>query len=96
VLVNLANIAVVDEKLDRATALYEESLRMMDELGDRHGTAAATLAAGLVAHLRRNAEAAERLLMEGQTHLREGGGGQGLSWPLSNTIVDTHTHESFL
>ena len=26
-------------------------------------------------------------------NLREGGGGQGLSWPISNVLVDTRTHE---
>jgi hypothetical protein len=92
----VANIAVVDDELGEAAKLYDECLAMMVELGDRHGTAAALLGSGFVAHLGGEAEEAERLLMEAQTHLREGGGGQALSWPLSNTMVDTHTYESLL
>ena len=44
-------------------------------------------------HLRGETEEAERRLVEAQTNLREGGGGQGLSWPISNVLVDTRTHD---
>ena len=38
-------------------------------------------------------ESAQRLLTEAQTYLREGGGGQELSWAISNALVDTRTHD---
>ena len=44
-------------------------------------------------HLRGETEEAQRLLGEAQTHFREGGGGQGLSWPISSVLVDTRTHD---
>ena len=31
--------------------------------------------------------------MQAQTNLREGGGGQELSWAISNALVDTHTRD---
>ena len=36
------------------------------------------------------------ILTDAQTHLREGGGGQGLSWPLSNVLIETHTHHQLM
>jgi tetratricopeptide (TPR) repeat protein len=95
-LLPLANIAVVSKEPDRAAALYEQSLAMMGDLGDRHGLGAVLLGIGLAAHLRGEEQEAEETLVKAQTHLREGGGGQGLSWPLSNVLVDTHTHELFM
>ena len=89
----LANIALESNELDQAAALYNECLPMMDDLGDRHGVAAVLLGLGMTEHLRGKTEEAERLLVEAQTNLREGGGGQGLSWPISNVLVDTRTHD---
>ena len=65
----------------------------MGDLGDRHGVGAVLLGLGMAAHFRGEKAEAERLLAEAQTNLREGGGGQGLSWPISNVLVDTHTHD---
>ena len=65
----------------------------MGDIGDRHGMGAVLLGLGMAAHFRDETEAALRLLTEAQTSLREGGGGQGLSWPISNVLVDTHTHD---
>ena len=48
---------------------------------------------GMAAHFRSETDEAQRLLVEAQTNLREGGGGQGLSWPISNVMVDTRTHD---
>ena len=47
----------------------------------------------MAAQLRGESDEAQRLLVEAQTNLREGGGGQGLSWPISNVLVDTRTHD---
>ena len=92
-LLPLANIALESGELDQATALYNESLPMMSDLGDRHGVGAVLLGLGIAVHLRGETEEAQILLVEAQTHLREGGGGQGLSWPISNVSVDTRTHD---
>ena len=92
-LLPLANIALESNELVRATKLYEHSLPMMGDIGDRHGAGAVMLGLGMAAHFRGETEEAQLLLTEAQTNLREGGGGQGLSWPISNVLVDTRTHE---
>ena len=92
-LLPLANISLGSGELDQAKALYEQSLPMMGDIGDRHGVGAVLLGLGMVAQFRGDEGEAERLLTEAQTNLREGGGGQGLSWPLSNVLVDTSTHD---
>ena len=92
-LLPLANIALASDELDEATALYDECLHMMGDLGDRHGVGAVLLGLGMTAHFRGEPEKAQSLLTEAQTNLREGGGGQGLSWPISNALVDTRTHD---
>ena len=91
-LLPLANISLKSGNLDQATELYDQSLPMMSDLGDRHGVGAVLLGLGIAVHLRGETEEAQRLLGEAQTHFREGGGGQGLSWPISNLLVDTSTH----
>ena len=96
VLLPLANIAMVTNEPERATALYEESLALMGDIGDRQGLGAVLLGMGLAALLRGEAEEAEQTLVRAQTQLRESGGGLGLSWPLSHALVDTHTHDLFL
>ena len=68
----------------------------MGEIGDRHGVAAALLGLGMAAHFRGEAEEAERILSQAQTNLREGSGGQGIAWPLSNALVDTRTHRQLV
>ncbi len=93
ILLPLANIALESNEPDQATALYEQSLPMMRDLGDRHGAGAVFMGLGMAAQFRGEMEEAQRLLAEAQTNLREGGGGQGLSWPISNVLVDTHTHD---
>ena len=93
ILLPLANIALEYNEPDQATALYEQSLPMMRDLGDRHGAGAVFMGLGMAAQFRGEMEEAQRLLAEAQTNLREGGGGQGLSWPISNVLVDTHTHD---
>ena len=92
-LLPLANIVVESNELDQATALYEECLSIMGDLGDRHGVGAVLLGLGMVEELRGETDEAQRLFVEAQTNLREGGGGQGLSWPMSNVLVDTRTHD---
>ena len=92
-LLRLANILLESDEVDEATALYEESRSMMVDLGDRHGVGAVLLGLGMAAQLRGETDEAMRLLTEAQTNLREGGGGQGLSWPVSNALVDTRTHD---
>ena len=88
-----ANISLESNDLGRAAALYDECLPMMVDLGDRHGVGAVLLGLGMAAHFRGEPAEAQRILVEAQTHLREGGGGQGLSWPISNVLVDTRTHD---
>ncbi|MCH8801272.1 MAG: tetratricopeptide repeat protein [Chloroflexi bacterium] len=92
-LLALANISLESDELDQATALYEQSLPMMGDLGDRHGVGTIQLGLGMAAHFRGETEEAQLLLVEAQTNLREGGGGQELSWALSNALVDTRTHD---
>ena len=92
-LLALANIALESDELDQAAALYERSLPMMGDLGDRHGVGTIQLGLGMAAHFRGETEEAQLLLVEAQTNLREGGGGQELSWALSNALVDTRTHD---
>ena len=95
-LLPLANISLESGELDQATALYEKSLPMMEDLGDRHGAGAVLLGLGIAAHFRGETEAPQLLLTEAQTNFREGGGGQGLSWPISNVPIDTSTHDLLL
>ncbi len=92
-LIRHANIYLESGELDQATVLYDECLPMMGDLGDRHGAGAVLLGLGMAAHFRGDTKEAQLLLVEAQTHLREGGGGQGLSWPISNVLVDTRTHD---
>ena len=92
-LLPLANISQESGDLDQATALYDECLPMMDDLGDRHGAGAVLMGLGMVTQLRGQSDEAHQLLVEAQSNLREGGGGQGLSWPISNVLVDTRTHD---
>jgi hypothetical protein len=92
-LVRLANIALESNDLDKAKVLYDECLPMMVDIGDRHGEGAVLLGLGMAAHFRGETDEAQRILTEAQTNLREGGGGQGLSWPISNVLVDTRTHD---
>ena len=92
-LLPLANISLAGGELDQATALYEQSLSVMGDIGDRHGMGAVLLGLGMAEHFRGNADEAQLLLVEAQTNMREGGGGQGLAWPISNVLVNSRTHE---
>ena len=47
----------------------------------------------MLAHFRGDMDEAQLLLTDAQTNLREGGGGQGLSWPISNSLVDTRSYD---
>ena len=80
-------------ELEQATALYERSLPIMADVGDRLGVGTVQLGLGLAAHFRGETEEAQRILREAQTDLREGGGGQELSWSLSNALIDTRTQD---
>ena len=68
----------------------------MGDIGDRHGVAAVSMGLGMAAHFRGECENVQPLRTEAQTNFREGVGGQGLPWPLSNVLVDTHTHDLLL
>ena len=92
-LLPLANFALEANEPDQATALYDECLPMMRDLGDRHGAGAVFVGLGMAAQFRGEREEPQLVLIEAQTELREGGGGQGLSWPISNVLVDTRTHD---
>ena len=81
------------ESFITADQLFEEGLAVMKDVGDRHGIGAILLGMGMALELRGETEEAERLLNEAQTNLREGGGGAGMSWPISNVLVDTRTDE---
>jgi len=89
----LANVSLESGELDQATALYEGSLPMMADVGDRLGVGTIHLGLGMAAHFRGETEEAQRLLGEAQTDLREGGGGQELSWAICNALVDTRTQD---
>ena len=91
-LLPLANIALDADEPDESAALYNQCLPMMGDLGDRLGVGTVLLGLGMAEHYRGEKEEARRLISEAQAHLREGGGGQGLSWALSNALVDTRTH----
>ena len=87
------NLALEANEPSEAIALYEQSLPIMGDIGDRHGVGAVLVGLGMVAHFQGQADDAQQLLAEAQTNLREGGGGQGLSWPISNLLVDTSTQD---
>ena len=89
---NAVWIALKAGELEQAIELYEQSLLVMGDIGDRHGVAAVSMGLGMAVHFRGECEKVQPLLTETQTNFREGVGGQGLSWPLSNVLVDTHTH----
>jgi len=91
--VRLANTLLESGELEEATALYELSLPAFRAVGDRLGVGTVLLGLGMAAHFRGESEEAQRLLGEGQTELREGGGGQELAWAISNALVDTRTQE---
>ena len=92
-LLPLANIAMDADEPDQSAALYYECLPMMGDVGDRLGVGAVLLGLGMAEQSRGQGDEAERLIEEAQTQLREGGGGQGLSWGLSNALIDTRTHD---
>ncbi|MCH7737440.1 MAG: zinc ribbon domain-containing protein [Chloroflexi bacterium] len=89
----LANISLAYGELDQAKVLYEQSLHIMGDIGDLHGLGAVSLGLGVLAKFRGDTEESQILLVEAQTKLREGSGGQGLSWPISNVLLDTSTHD---
>jgi hypothetical protein len=91
-----ANMSFVNGDLDQATEFYEQSIGIMHEIGDLHGIGAVSLGLGLLAQSRGDSDESEQLLAEAQTKLREGGGGQGLSWPISNVLLDTSTSETLI
>jgi hypothetical protein len=92
-LLRLANISLESDELDQATALYDECLPMMADVGDRLGVGTIQLGLGMATHFRGEKDEAQLLLVEAQTNLREGGGGQELSWAISNALVDTITRD---
>ncbi|MCI0830783.1 MAG: tetratricopeptide repeat protein, partial [Chloroflexi bacterium] len=92
-LLPLANMSLVAGDSDQAKELYEQSLRIMGDIGDLHGLGAVSLGLGILAQFRGDADGSELLLAEAQTKLREGSGGQGLSWPISNVLLNTSTHD---
>ena len=89
---NAVWIALKAGELEQAIELYEQSLLVMGDIGDRHGVAAVSMGRGIAAHFRGECEKVQPHLTEAQTNFREGVGGQGLSWQLSNVLIDTHTH----
>ena len=89
----LGNIVLALGDTELSSKLHEEALAMMTDLGDRHGMGAIMLAMGMSADLRGDTAEAERLLIDAQRHLREGGGGQGVSWPISNSMIINGTEE---
>ena len=90
-LLPLANLSFAAGELDQAKALYERSLHIMGEIGDLHGLGAVLLGLGMLAQLRGDTDQSQLLLAEAQTKMREGSGGQGLSWPISNVLVPQET-----
>jgi predicted ATPase/class 3 adenylate cyclase len=92
----LANTLLESGRLEESIALYEESLPMLADVGDRLGVGTAQLGIGLAAHFQGQTETANRLLGEAQTNLREGGGGQELSWAISNALVDRSTEDRLI
>ena len=90
-LLPLANMLLVAGDFDQAKEQYEQSLRTIGDIGDVHGLGAVSMGLGMLAHFRGDAHESGRLLAEAQTKLREGSGGQGLSWPITNALLDTST-----
>ena len=95
-LLPLANIALDAGEPDESAALYNQCLPMMVDVGDRLGVGIVLLGLGMAEHYRGNRDEFQRLIAEAQAHVREGGGGQGVSWGLSNALVDTRTHDLLL
>jgi len=90
-LLPLANMLLVAGDFDQAKEQYEQSLRTIGDIGDVHGLGVVSMGLGMLAHFRGDAHESGRLLAEAQTKLREGSGGQGLSWPITNALLDTST-----
>ena len=90
-LIALGNIARDADDLDESVTFYNECLPMMSDVGDRHGVGVVLIGLGMAEHFRGNVIEPERLIAEAQVQLREGTGGQGLSWALSHSPVDTRT-----
>ena len=95
-LLRLANISMDTGAHEEAISFYDESMLLMGEIGDLHGLGAARLGLGMAAHIRGEADEAEQILTNAQTNLREGSGGQGISWPISNALVDTRTYDQLI
>ena len=82
--------------MSRAKALYEESLPLMREVGDRLGLGTLYLSLAVCAQQGGDEEDGRRFSELGQRELRRGLGGQGLSWAVSNAPVETRTLEQVL
>ena len=63
----------------------------MSDVGGRHGVGVVLTGLGMAEHFRGNVDESQRLIAEAQVQFREGTGGQGLSWALSHSPVDTRT-----
>ena len=95
-IIRMGNISLSSGDLVEATTHYEQSLAMMYDQGDRHGVGAVLMGLGMAAYFNGEKDKAQSYLTEAQINLREGGGGQGISWPLSNVMVDTRSHDQFI
>ncbi|NQW18156.1 MAG: tetratricopeptide repeat protein [Chloroflexi bacterium] len=90
-LITMANIESDANDFKKSSALFGRAIPLMNDLGDRLGVGTATMGLGLVNHYVGDDDAARRQIAEAQTLLREGSGGQGLSWALANAQIDTRT-----
>ncbi len=61
---NAVWIALKAGELEQAIELYEQSLLVMGDIGDRHGVAAVSLGLGLAAHFRGECGKVQPLLTE--------------------------------
>ena len=61
-LLPLANVALKAGELEQAMELYEQSLLVMGDIGDRHGVAAVSMGLGMAAHFRGEFEKVQPLL----------------------------------
>ena len=65
---NAVWIALKAGELEQAIELYEQSLLVMGDIGDRHGVAAVSMGLGMAAHFRGECEKVQPLLTEAQTN----------------------------
>jgi tetratricopeptide (TPR) repeat protein len=78
----LGAVALREDDLDQASAYYQESLAINQELGDKQGLAWAHIGLGTAAYRQRDYDQAEGMLQHGLALLTDVGDDGGMAWVL--------------